>query len=41
MYCVNCGKEIDGQAKVCPYCKSVIPIEATRCAHCTSELSQE
>lgn len=27
--------------KVCPYCKSVIPIEATRCAHCTSELSQE
>lgn len=20
MYCVNCGKEIDGQAKVCPYC---------------------
>ena len=27
--------------KVCPYCKSVIPIEATRCAHCTSELHQE
>ena len=27
--------------KVCPYCKSVIPIEATRCAHCTSELPQE
>ena len=22
----------------CPYCKSTIPIEATRCAHCTSEL---
>ena len=20
MYCVNCGKEIDGQAKACPYC---------------------
>ena len=20
MYCVNCGKEIDGQAKNCPYC---------------------
>jgi large conductance mechanosensitive channel len=25
-------------AKECPYCLSVIPIKATRCAHCTSEL---
>lgn len=25
--------------KVCPYCKSEIPIDATRCAHCTSELN--
>ncbi len=24
--------------KVCPYCKSEISIEATRCPHCTSEL---
>ena len=24
--------------KDCPYCLSVIPIKATRCAHCTSEL---
>lgn len=24
--------------KVCPFCKSEISIEATRCAHCTSEL---
>jgi large conductance mechanosensitive channel len=24
--------------KDCPYCLSVIPIQATRCAHCTSEL---
>ena len=24
--------------KVCPYCKSEIAIEATRCAHCTSEV---
>lgn len=24
--------------KKCPYCCSEIPIEATRCAHCTSEL---
>ena len=25
--------------KVCPYCKSEIAIDATRCAHCTSELN--
>jgi large conductance mechanosensitive channel len=24
--------------KECPYCLSVIPINATRCAHCTSEI---
>lgn len=24
--------------KVCPFCKSEIAIDATRCAHCTSEL---
>ena len=24
----------------CPYCLSVIPIKATRCAHCTSELKE-
>ena len=24
--------------KECPYCLSVIPIKAVRCAHCTSEL---
>lgn len=24
--------------KECPYCLSAIPIKATRCAHCTSEL---
>lgn len=24
--------------KTCPYCKSEIPIEATRCGHCTSHL---
>ena len=24
--------------QVCPYCKSEIPIDATRCPHCTSEL---
>ena len=26
------------QTKVCPYCKSEISIEATRCPHCTSQL---
>jgi large conductance mechanosensitive channel len=24
--------------KICPYCHTEIPIEATRCPHCTSEL---
>jgi len=26
-------------AKVCPFCKSEISIDATRCPHCTSELT--
>lgn len=26
--------------KVCPFCKSEIAIEATRCAHCTSQLEE-
>lgn len=26
--------------KICPYCKSEIPIEATKCAHCTSDLAE-
>lgn len=25
-------------SKDCPFCKSSIPVEATRCPHCTSEL---
>jgi len=25
--------------KTCPYCKSEIPIDATRCPHCTSQLN--
>lgn len=24
--------------KICPFCKSEIPVDATRCAHCTSEV---
>ena len=27
--------------KICPFCKSEIPIDATRCAHCTSELPED
>lgn len=27
--------------KTCPYCYSEIPIKATRCPHCTSELEKE
>ena len=26
--------------KTCPFCKSTIPLEATRCAHCTSEVPE-
>lgn len=26
--------------KICPYCKSEISIEATKCPHCTSDLSE-
>lgn len=26
--------------KICPYCKSEIDIEATRCPHCTSDLEK-
>lgn len=26
--------------KICPFCKSEIPLEATRCAHCTSQLTE-
>lgn len=27
--------------KICPFCKSEVNIEATRCPHCTSELTEE
>ncbi len=29
---------VEPTTKICPYCKSEIPIEATRCPHCTSHL---
>ncbi len=28
------------KTKICPFCKTEIPIDATRCPHCTSELPQ-
>jgi len=28
----------EAKTKVCPYCKSEVDIDATRCPHCTSEL---
>ncbi len=28
----------EATTKECPYCLSMIPMQATRCAHCTSEL---
>ncbi|MEN6475241.1 MAG: large-conductance mechanosensitive channel protein MscL [Syntrophaceae bacterium] len=31
-------KEAEPKSKDCPYCLSSIPIKATRCAHCTSEI---
>ena len=27
--------------KECPYCKSVIPISAVKCAHCTADLEEK
>jgi large conductance mechanosensitive channel len=33
-------KVADPTTKDCPYCLSAIPIKATRCPHCTSELKQ-
>ncbi len=32
------AKEEAPTTKVCPFCKSEIAIDATRCAHCTSQL---
>ncbi|MEE1113831.1 MAG: large conductance mechanosensitive channel protein MscL [Eubacterium sp.] len=28
------------KTKICPFCKSEIPVDATRCPHCTSELDK-
>ncbi|BAD40376.1 large conductance mechanosensitive channel protein MscL [Symbiobacterium thermophilum] len=29
------------KTKECPYCLSTVPVKATRCAHCTSDLTAE
>ena len=31
-------EKVEPTTKVCPYCYSIIPIKATRCPNCTSEL---
>ncbi|HCR84779.1 MAG TPA: large conductance mechanosensitive channel protein MscL [Lachnospiraceae bacterium] len=33
-------KEEEAVTKICPFCKSEIDIEATRCPHCTSQLGE-
>ncbi|MBQ5968597.1 MAG: large conductance mechanosensitive channel protein MscL [Clostridia bacterium] len=42
---MSVGKKPDAPAdpttKECPFCKSEISIEATRCPHCTSELPED
>ena len=34
-------KQAPATTKICPYCKSEISIEATRCPHCTSILQEK
>lgn len=34
------AKETAPTTKKCPYCRSTIAIEATRCPHCTSQLNE-
>lgn len=44
---VSLGKKITEEpaepevvtVKICPYCKSEIPIDAVKCCHCTSDIS--
>jgi len=33
-------KPVDPTTKECPFCLSAIPLKASRCPHCTSELAQ-
>ena len=34
-------KEEAPTTKICPFCKSEIPIDAVKCCHCTSDLPKE
>ena len=34
-------KEVAPTTKICPFCKSEIPIDAVKCCHCTSDLPKE
>lgn len=34
-------EEAAPDTKTCPFCKMEVPIDATRCGHCTSELPEE
>ena len=34
-------EEVKITTKVCPYCKTEIPVDAVRCPHCTTELSEQ
>ena len=34
-------KEETPTTKICPFCKSEIPIDAVKCCHCTSDLPKE
>ena len=35
---VKPAEEAAPETKICPFCQSEIPLAATRCPHCTSEL---
>ena len=33
-------EKTEPKTKICPYCRSEIPVDAVKCAHCTSDLEQ-
>jgi len=37
----NSGKTIDPTTKKCPYCLTEVPLKATRCSACTSQLDSK
>lgn len=34
-------KPAEPTTKICPFCKSEIPIDAVKCCHCTSDLTED